>query len=133
MKETPIVTINEDSNPVIVVSLFYGVFLIIALFSFVNPFFRHLLIFLSVLATITSVMGCFCSYDDKKNGIKRSRPKRRGVFPKWTFHVFFAIMIAVTAGLELGYYIIPVCWVISWVMLHSGIQHIKATYEDKEK
>jgi len=133
MKTTPTIIINKSANHVALVAIFYGIFLAITLLCFVNPFFQHLLIFLSVMTTIASVGGCIGAYNDKKNGVKRSRPTQKRFFPKWSLHAFFGFMIMITAGLKLGYYIVPLCWVISWVALYSGIQHIKATYEDEKE
>lgn len=132
-KNSSVVTIDENSSPTLVISIYYGTFLIAALLCFVNPFFKNLLIFSSVVTTIISVIGCMSTYEDREKGVKRPRPKQKRFFPKWTFHAFFVVMIVITAGLELGYYFVSVCWVINWIMLYSSIQHIKATFEDEKE
>jgi len=132
MKKTPIVIINKDANPALFMGIVYGAFLILALFCFVNPFFKQLFIFSSFAAAVISVVACTSAYKDRENGVKRSKPKQKRFFPKWTLHVFFGIMIVISAGLELAYYLVAVAWVISWASMWSGIQHIKATWKEKE-
>jgi len=132
MEQSPIVTVNKGADPAVFIGIIYGAFLLTALFCFVNPFFKQLFIFSSVIAMIISVASCVSAYKDKENGIERDKPTQKRFFPKWTLHVFFIIMIGISAGLGLGYYFIAVCWVISWAAMWSGIQHIKATWKKEE-
>ena len=132
MKPTPTIIIEKDSNPAAFIGIIYGAFLLTALFCFVNPFFRQLFIFSSLIATIISVTGCVSAYKDKENGVERDRPTQKRFFPKWTFHVFYITMIIISAGLGLAYYLVAIAWLISWASMWSGVQHIKATWKKED-
>jgi len=134
-KYTPKITINPDAKPNHFGHVFFGGFLLMAALALPIPFFRHTLTFSSVVVAGFAAVGCKLAYDDLKKGAVRIKPPTWGesTIPKWWKHWgFWLIMIGVTAGLRLGFYIVPVAWIVSWVAIHSMIKHIEATFKKEE-
>ena len=134
-KYKPKVTINPDPDKVLLFcKFFYGLPLAVTVLALFIPFFRHILTFSSVALAILLCVACGAAYDDRKHRVKRGKqPVFKKPLPKWSMTAFFLFMILVTAGLRLGFYIVPAAWLVSWIVTYSGIQHVKATYDPEEK
>jgi len=94
------------------------------------PFFRYLLNFGTVVITILLFFGMMAAKDDLEAGVERPRPKRRINIPDWVPNIFFAFMVIMTAGLRLGWYLIPVCWVACWIFYYNFRNFVRKTYKD---
>jgi hypothetical protein len=131
---TPKLTIKSSADTKSFALIFYGVPIILLCLALPFPFFRHIFTFGSFVVTILAILGCISAYEDKMHGVKRDKPINRGfTLPSWFKHVFFAFMIALSAGLRLGWYTVPVLWVINWACLVSLQSHIKATYREEKQ
>jgi len=127
-KQTPTVIVTEKANITVILSIFFGGFLSLAVLSLVYPFFINIFMFSTIIFTLFICFACVSAYDDKEKGVKRVKPKQKVFFPKGTLHVFFIIMIAISAGLKLGYFSIAACWLLSWIASCSLRTHVRATY-----
>lgn len=127
-KPTPTVIVKEDANITVILSIFFGGFLSLAVLSLVYPFFINIFMFSTVIITFFICATCVSAYNDKERGVRRVKPKQKTFFPKGTLHVFFIIMIVISAGMKLGYFIIAGCWLLSWIASYSLRIHLRATY-----
>ena len=128
------ITINPDAKANYVAHLFIGISLALGILSIPFPFFRGILVFGSLIMAVILSLGCMAAYDDMKAGVRRIKPASWGKssIPKWFKIVFFLFMIGVTAGLRMGFFLTPVCWVVIWVMITSMLSHIEATFVKEE-
>ena len=133
-KDHPHITIAEHANPKALSVLFFGLPIACIILSIPFPFFRHIFTFGSFIVTLICCFAVYAAYEDKNNGVKRSRPIKEGfTFPKWFKPTFFLVLILGSAGLRLGFYIVPVLWLINWICLVSFQSHLEATYPPKEE
>ncbi len=129
----PYITIGKNANPKAISVVFYGTTLLVLILALPFPFFRHVFTFGSIIMTGLCFAGAVMAHLDKENGVVRLRPKKKGfVFPKWFKPAFFLSVIGISAGLRLGWYLIPLCWVINWACIYSSGKHIDATYKEKD-
>jgi hypothetical protein len=126
------ITITPKANTMAASLTFYLVPVALLLLALPFPFFRHVFTFGSFVITIIAALGCYAAYEDKEHGVKRDRPAKGFTLPSWSKHAFFLFVIAVSAGLRLGWYIVPVLWLINWICLVSLQSHIRATYREEE-
>jgi hypothetical protein len=128
------IIIKSNAKPTHLAHLFFGGFIVLALLAIPIPFFRYTLTFSSLFLAIACSMGAYTAWNDKTGGVKRIKPDNWGnsVIPRWFKTGFFIFMIIVTAGLRLGFYLVPIAWIINWVMLYSILNHIKATFVPKD-
>jgi hypothetical protein len=81
------------------------------------------------------VLGAMAAKEDLDKGPKRVRPATWGTanIPIWFKIGFFLFMIAITAGLRLGFYVVPVAWVLIWAAIYSILNYIEKSFiEDKK-
>jgi hypothetical protein len=130
---TPKLTITPKANTKAATLIFYGVPIALLLLALPFPFFRHIFTFASFIIAPITVLGCYAAYEDKEHGVKRDRPPKGFSLPSWCKHAFFLFIIAGSAGLRLGWYIVPVIWVINWVCLVSLQSHMEATYREEKQ
>jgi len=128
-----IITISKNANLKALALTFYGAFLVLLLLALFIPFFRHILTFTSVITAGFAISACIFAYKDKEAGIKKTRPANFYVPPKWFKPTFYLSMILGTAGLRLGFYIVPILWIITWIFMSSMATHVRACYEMKDK
>ena len=130
----PKITVSETANPKLGAVFFFGIPVLVLLLSLRFPFFQHIFTFGTFLLTVLLALGCGAAYEDKKNNVKRPRPApgRRFEPPKWFKPTFFIVMIALSAGLRLGWYLVPLCWLANWIMIESIAQHIRAGYPKED-
>lgn len=129
---SPKVTINEDANVQLLGVLYFGVPIVLALLALPIPFFRYVITFGTVILTILMGLALAGLIEDYNNGVKFPRYKRkRKPWPKWVPHVCFAFMVLVSAGLRLGWYLVPVCWVAIWVLFYAFMNHLNDMWIDK--
>lgn len=130
--DNPYIGVAENANPKAFSIVFFGAPTLILLLALMFPFFRHIFTFGTVALTAICIAAVMMAYMDKENGVIRQRPDRKGfAFPKWFRPAFFLLMIFGSAGLRLGWYFIPLCWVLNWVCLTSFRIYLEATYEKK--
>lgn len=103
----------------------------LALSIYYGQFFRNIFMFFSVVLTVISCIAAVLALKDKERGIKRKLKRKPRPIPNWIEIPFFIGIIAITAGLKFGYYIIPSCWLITWIALANFDHLIKATYEEE--
>ncbi len=133
-KDNPYITIGENVNSKALAIIGYGIPIALLILALPFPFFRHVFTFGSIIITVICCFAVYVAYEDKKNGVIRTRPTKKGVvLPKWLKTTFFLTMICLSAGLRLGFYIVPVCWLINWLALVSFQAHIEDTYKDEPK
>jgi hypothetical protein len=129
------ITINPNAKPNHVAKVFFGVSIGLALLAVPVPFFRHVLTFSSIILAIICVLGAMAAKEDLDKGPKRVRPATWGTanIPIWFKIGFFLFMIAITAGLRLGFYVVPVAWVLIWAAIYSILNYIEKSFiEDKK-
>jgi len=126
------ISIAPKANTKVGSLTFFTVPIVLLLLAIPFPFFRHIFTFASFIVTIIAALSCYAAYEDMRNGVKRNRPAKGFTMPKWFKHAFFIFIIAVSAGLRLGWYLVSILWVINWVCLVSAHSHVKATYLPKE-
>jgi len=131
----PKLTISETANPKLGAWFFFGIPVLVLILSLRFPFFQHVFTFGTFLLTVLMAMGCSAAYDDKKKNVERVRPKPENRFnpPKWFKPTFFIAMIALSAGLRLGWYLVPLCWIVIWICIESIASHVRAGYPKEDK
>lgn len=130
-KYKPKINLENRVNSKWITILFFAVPLIMVFLALGMPFFRHIVTFGTFIFTAFFFLGAMAAKDDRDAGVKRKRPEVTFKVPEWMPHVFFVIMILISAGLRLGWYLVPVCWLASWVFFYSLRAHIRATYIDE--
>ena len=124
------ITITPKANTKAATLTFYGIPIVLLLLALPFPFFRHIFTFGSFVVAVLTGFGCYAAYEDRQHGVKRNRPDEGFNLPKWVKHAFFLFIIAGSAGLRLGWYLVPILWLISWMCMVSLQSHIQATYKE---
>jgi len=128
----PYITMSSKADPKALALFVFGVPILVLLLAFPFPFFRHVFTFGSVIITILGVFAVIMAYKDKRNGVVRpARPNFQ--LPKWFLPTFFLTMVIASAGMRLGWYIVPLCWLINWGTFISTMRRIRATYKKEPK
>lgn len=129
----PYIIIRKNAQPKAFAITLYGVPFACIILALPFPFFRFVFTFGTFIATLISVAAVVMAYEDKNNGVVRERLIKRSFdLPKWFNPAFFLTLIVVSAGLRLGWYLVPICWLLNWACLFSMLAHIEATYEDNK-
>lgn len=130
----PYIKASKNANPKALAAMCFGIPILTMILALPFPFFRHIFTFSTVIVTIILCIAVGMAYEDKKNGVVRSRPtKNKFVLPKWFKPAFFLFMIAGSAGLRLGWYIVSICWLINWGCFVAFQKHMEATYKESVK
>lgn len=130
---TPKLTIAPKASTKIAALISYGIPTVLLCLALPFPFFRHIFTFGSFIITAVAIFGCYAAYEDKEHGVKRDRPVKGFSLPGWCKHAFFLFIIAASAGLRLGWYLVPIFWLINWICLTSLQSHIRATYREEKQ
>jgi len=130
--DTGYIQISKDANAKMIALVFYGTFTLLALLALPFPFFRHVFTFASLVGTGFAIFISYSAYEDKKNKAKKNRPTNVFNPPAWFKPVFYISMIGISAGLRLGFYIVPIAWIITWAAMESMKMHMDACYNMKD-
>ncbi len=130
----PMVTIEESTHPKLLWITYLGLSTVVLLLALFMPFFRSIFIFGTLIITAISILSVSAAYKDRKAGVKRIGPRRSFTTSKWKWakNAFFLTMICLSAGMQMGWYIIPLCWILNWICLESFIIHMRATYKEEK-
>jgi len=131
--DNPYITMTENSKSGNLAVVFFGTSLTLAALAIPFPFFRGVFAFASIILAVFMAIGAVCAGKDFENGVKRVRPKKWGSsnIPKWFKIGFFLAMIGISAGLKLGFYLVPIAWLISWIAIYGMVKNIEKTFPPK--
>lgn len=133
-----IITLSESSNPKLLALVTFGPPIAILALAIFFPFFFHLFNFasLALMVFLIIVAIAFNVAREKEDGVKVKENNIVGittpVLPKWFRATFFITMIAVSAGLQMWFYLVPVFWIVSWICLESIRVNVKEICADAE-
>ncbi len=132
-REEPIIEIKEGAKPSIILTFYMGVPFAIMILALMFDFFRNILFFGTFVWTALHVLVFVGSISDLEKGVKRKRPTpAKKQLPKWFTPAYFLVMITVTAGMELGWYLAPICWIINWALFMMIIGNVRKTFVEEK-